>query len=104
VGTAIHTLGKGEVVFPLVVQRWSDPQFGLFSPQGYCYHVIASSGDELLAEEVVWFHNQRGQAEKLIKEPKSGFGMEQMRSGDFSANALWFSMGVPRRWPRCAGS
>jgi hypothetical protein len=23
-----------------------------------------------------------------------GFGMEQMTSGDFSANALWFAIGV----------
>jgi len=30
----------------------------------------------------------------LIKELKIGFGMEQMTSGDFSANALWFSIGV----------
>jgi len=94
VGTAIHTLGKGKAVFRLVVERWSDPQLGLFSPQGYCYYAIASNRDELSAEEVVWFHNQRGQAENLIKELKIGFGMEQMTSGDFSANALWFSLGV----------
>jgi hypothetical protein len=94
VGTAIHTLGKGKAVFRLVVERWRDPQLSLFSPQGYCYYAIASNRDELSAEEVVWFHNQRGQAENLIKELKIGFGMEQMTSGDFAANALWFALGV----------
>ncbi len=94
VGTAIHTMGKTKAVFRLVVERWSDPQLSLFDPNGYCYHVIAGNRDELEAEEVVWFHNQRGQAENYIKELKIGFGMEQMTSGDFSANALWFAIGV----------
>jgi len=94
VGTAIHALGKGKAIFRLVVERWIDPQRSLFSPNGYCYHAIASNRDELVAEEVVWFHNQRGQAENFIKELKIGFGMEQMTSGDFGANALWFALGV----------
>ncbi len=94
VGTAIHLLSKAREPVRLVVQRWRDPQLPLFEPNGYCYHVIASNRDELEAEEVVWFHNQRGQVENLIKELKIGFGMEQMTSGDFSANALWFALGV----------
>jgi len=32
--------------------------------------------------------------ENYIKELKSGFGMEQMPSGDFKANAWWFALGV----------
>jgi hypothetical protein len=94
VGTAIHMMGKAGPVFRLVVERWRDPQLALFEPNGYCYHVIASNRDELEAEEVVWFHNQRGQAENFIKELKIGFGMEQMTSGEFGANALWFALGV----------
>jgi hypothetical protein len=94
VGTAIHIMGKVQEPFRLIVQRWRDPQRLLFEPNGYCYHVISSNRDELEAEEVVWFHNQRGQAENYIKELKIGFGMEQMTSGDFAANGLWFSIGV----------
>jgi hypothetical protein len=94
VGTAIHLLRKAKEPVRLVVQRWRDPQLALFEPNGYCYHVIASNRDELEAEEVVWFHNQRGQVENFIKELKIGFGMEQMTSGDFAANALWFALGV----------
>ena len=43
---------------------------------------------------MIRFHNLRGQAENQIKELKIGFGMEQMTSGDYRANALWFGLGV----------
>jgi hypothetical protein len=94
VGTAIHMMTRAQAPFCLVVQRWRDPQLPLFEPNGYRYYVIATNRDDLSPEEVVWFHNQRGQAENFIKELKVGFGMEQMTSGDFRANGLWFSIGV----------
>jgi hypothetical protein len=94
VGTAIHMMIKSKEPFRLVIQRWRDPQLSLYEPNGYCYQVIATNRDELTAEEVVWVHNQRGQAENEIKELKIGFGMEQMTSGDFRANGLWFGLGV----------
>jgi len=94
VGTAIHALGKKGDPFRLVLQRWRDPQLALFEPNGYCYSGIATNRDDLPPEEVVWFHNQRGQVENCIKELKIGFGMEQMTSGDFRANALWFAIGI----------
>jgi hypothetical protein len=93
VDTAVIQSDKKEAV-RLVVERWRDPQLQLFEPSGYCYHAIATNRDELSPEEVVWFHNRRGQVENLIKELKIGFGMEQMSSGDFAANSLWFSIGV----------
>ena len=94
VGTAVHLVANAHEPVRLVIQRWRDPQLQLFEPSGYCYTVVATNRDELSAEEVVWFHNQRGRAENLIKELKSGLGMEQMTSGDFRANALWFAIGV----------
>jgi len=94
VGTAIHSLQKTEQPLRLVVQRWRNPQPSLFEPQGWYYHVITTNRDDLSAEEVVRFHNQRGQAENEIRELKIGFGMEQMTSGEFEANALWFALGV----------
>ena len=94
VGTAIHIMQKAEEAFRLVVQRWQNPQKDLFSPDAWFYHVIATNCDDLSAEEVVWWHNQRGQAENLIKELKIGFGMEQMVSGSFLANALYFGLGI----------
>jgi hypothetical protein len=94
VGSAIHIMNKTENPFRLIVQRWKNRQMDLFSPQQWCYQVIATNFDELEPEEVVWWHNQRGQAENLIKELKIGFGMEQMPSGAFAANALYFGIGI----------
>ena len=94
VGTAIHFVSKALEAVRLVVQRRREPQLLLFEPSGYHYAVIATNLDEWSAEEVVCFHNQRGQAENLIKELKIGLGMEQMTSGDFLANTLWFALGV----------
>ena len=94
VGSAIHIMNKTENPFRLVVQRWKNRQMDLFSPNEWCYQVIATNLDELEPEEVVWWHNQRGQAENLIKELKIGFGMEQMPSGAFAANALYFGIGL----------
>ena len=94
VGTAIHIMNKTPLSFRLIVQRWRNRQLALFSPEEWCYQVIATNMDELEAEEVVWFHNERGQVENLIKELKIGFRMEQMVSGDFLANALYFAIGV----------
>lgn len=94
VGSAIHIMNKTPFPFRLIVQRWRNPQMDLFRPDEWCYQVIATNMDELAPEEVVWFHNERGQSENLIKELKIGFGMEQMVSGDFLANALYFSIGV----------
>jgi hypothetical protein len=94
VGSAIHIMNKTENPFRLVVQRWKNRQMDLFSPHEWCYQVIATNLDELEPEEVVWWHNQRGQAENLIKEVKIGFGMEQMPSGTLAANALYFGIGL----------
>ena len=94
VGTAVHVMTKKSEPFRLVIQRWRDPQLPLFQKPEYCYYVIATNRDELSSEEVIRFHNERGQAENEIKELKIGFGMEQMTSGDYRANALWFALGV----------
>ena len=94
VGTAIHVMTKVEKSFRLVIQRWRPAQPDLFAPDTWFYHVISTNRDELSAEEVVRFHNGRGQVENRIKELKIGFGMEQMTSGNFKANGLWFAIGV----------
>lgn len=94
VGSAIHIMNNTLLPFRLIVQRWKNPQMDLFSPDGWCYQMIATNMDELEPEEVVWFHNETGQTENLIKELKIGFGMEQMVSGCFFVNAFYFLIGV----------
>ena len=93
VADTVHCMKATEQAFRLVVIRWRNPQRSLFEPEVYSYHCIAVDleGD---VEEVVWQYNSRAQMENYIKELKSGFGMEQMPSGDFNANALWFALGV----------
>jgi hypothetical protein len=46
--------------------------------------VVASNGpqEEKTAHEVLWWHNQRGQAENFNKELKHGLGLEQLPCGD----------------------
>jgi len=49
---------------------------------------------EKTANEVLQWHNQRGEAENFNKELKNGFGMERMPCGQTEANAVFFRIGV----------
>ena len=51
--------------------------------------MIATNREEP-AKEVVALHNQRGQAENIIRELKEGFGMDWMPCGETYANAIFF--------------
>lgn len=101
----VHCMEKTEA-FSLVVMRWTSRQRDLFCGDEYRYHAIATDL-EVEAEEVVvqhqeshpeqacvWRYNERGQMENIIKELKVGIGMEQMPSGSFEANAMYFALGV----------
>jgi hypothetical protein len=105
IAVTVHCMENTEA-FSLVVLRWSNPQRDLFLADEYCYHAIATDL-ELEAEEAivqhqeshpehacVWRYNERGQMENIIKELKVGMGMEQMPSGRFEANAMYFAIGV----------
>jgi len=89
----VHLMSGVKLRFRLVVQRWREPPFNLFEPDGYRRCMVATNRDELSASEVVWLHIKRGRVENYIKELNPGFGTEQMTSGDFRANALWFALG-----------
>lgn len=93
IAETVHTMNDTEKAFRLVVLRWKNMQGDLFNCEGYNYHAIATDL-EFTAEEVVWEYNDRGQMENIIKELKLGIGMENLPSGDFGANSLWFSIGV----------
>src|SRR3990172_194076 len=90
IAEVLHTMQQGKVVFRLIVLRWRERQGDLFT-NTWCYHAIAAGmTDERTAESVVWSYNDRAHVENHIKELKGGFGMEQMPSGDFGANAVYF--------------
>ena len=78
-----------------IVVRWKNPQPSWFEAEGYCYHAVASNREESeSASEVLWRHNQRGEAENWHKELKLELGMEQMPCGQQAANAVFFGIGV----------
>jgi hypothetical protein len=93
VAETIHTMNKGKVAFRLIVLRWKERQGDLFK-DSYCYHCIATGMIEQSTEEVVWRYNGRAHIENHIKEIKSGFGMDRIPSGEFSANAVHFGIGM----------
>jgi len=75
-----------------IVVRWKNPQPSWFEAEGYCYHAVASNREESeSASEVLWRHNQRGEAENWHKELKLELGMEQMPCGQQAAKCglLW---------------
>lgn len=73
--------------------RWPNPQPSLFEADHYCYHELPTNREES-ASEVIWKHNERGNGENWHKGLKIGLGMEQMPSGQFEANVLYFAIGV----------
>jgi len=89
----IHSTNKGNLAFRIAVLRWRDKQAGLFKDT-YNYHCIATNMTAEKKEEVIWQYNERAYIESHIKEIKIGFSMEQMPSGDFGANALYFGIGI----------
>jgi hypothetical protein len=93
IGETIHTMNNTREAFRLIVQRWPKVQAELFDPDPYSYHAIATNREEP-AEEIVYFHNQRGQVENFIKEIKDGFGMEWMPCGESYADAVFFRIGI----------
>ncbi len=77
-----------------MVKREIRRQGGLFEKEGqYFYHALATNWleEEKNTEEVLKWHNQRGQAENFNKELKIGLGMERMPCGQTHANAVFFS-------------
>jgi len=117
IATTVHCMEKTEA-FTLVVLRWKNRQRDLFmfeescGQDDYFYHAIATDlkvdAEEAIRkhqdshlrriprteEGVVWRYNERAEMENIIKELKCGIGMEQMPSGSFEANAVYFAIGV----------
>jgi hypothetical protein len=88
-----HCLGKSKRSFTLIVLRWPNPRPDLFEGQ-YRYHCIATNDYDRATEPVIWFHNQRGNAENYNKEIKIGFGMDYTPCRSVRANAVYFEIGI----------
>jgi len=93
----VHCMNETKKAFRLVVKREMRRQGELFEKEGqYFYHAVATNWleEEKDTEQVLKWHNQRGQAENFNKEIKIGFGMERMPCGQSYANAVFFRIGV----------
>jgi hypothetical protein len=96
-GETVHCMRETKEAFRLVVRREIRRQGELFEKEGqYVYHAVATNWleEEKNTEEVLKWHNQRGQAENFNKELKIGLGMERMPCGQSYANAVFFRIGV----------
>ena len=96
VAETVHSMNKTRKSFRLVIKREPWRQGKLFNKERYYYHVVATNWDEekKTGDEVLQWHNQRGQAENFNKELKIGFAMEQMPCGQTEANAVFFRLGT----------
>ena len=98
IAETVYCMNETKKAFRLVVKREVRRQGELFEERGgsYFYHAVAKNWleEEKDTEEVLKWHNQRGQAENFNKELKMGLGMERMPCGQSFANAVFFRMGV----------
>lgn len=89
---------KTHKAFRLVIKRERKRQRGLFEgeEEQHFHYAVATNWDEgqKSGNEVLQWHNQKGQAENFLKEIKIGFGMERMPCGQREANAVFFRIGV----------
>ncbi len=94
----VHCMEKTKEAFRLVIKREVRRQRELFEgkEEAYFYHVVATNWteEEKSSQEVLDWHNQRGQAENFNKEVKIGVGMERMPCGQSWANAVFFRIGI----------
>ena len=103
----VHTMGKSNHSFSVVVQRalskdkdespdaeTNDDKETLVKSKKYIYRAIAiSENTELTNSEWIHWYNERGEhSENRIKELKHDFGADRMPCQDSSANAFYFSL------------
>lgn len=92
----IHSMNETDHAFRIVVQRWKNPQRELFEQSTPYYYGIATnySEEEKDGEEVIHWHNERGNSENYNKEVKIGFNLDYLPCGEFEANGVWFGLGI----------
>lgn len=96
VAQTVHTMQHSTEAFRLVVKRTRRRhQTDLFDGD-YHYWIIATNipEQEKDAQAIIHFHNQRGEFEKMIGELKAHYGLDHLPCGQFSANSLYFTVGI----------
>ncbi len=81
----------------LVVKREKrTSQLDMFDPSEYRYWAILTNlpSESYNANQVILTHQMRGQMEKSIGELKHHCGLDHLPCGQFSANTMYFTIGV----------
>ena len=95
IAETVHCMNKSEKAFRLIVMRRPQEQDLFENTAPYRYHAIASNrANEDAAATMAWYCQRGDASENRIKELKIGFGMDHMPCGTFSANAVFFAIGV----------
>lgn len=96
VAETVHTMQRCTDAFRLVVKRTRRRnQTDLFDGDHH-YWIIATNipEEEKDAQAIIHFHNARGEFEKMIGELKHHYGLDHLPCGQFSANSLYFTIGL----------
>ena len=96
VAETVHTLEKATKPFRLVVKRTKRRNQDDLFEGNYHYWIIATNipEEEKDAQAIIHFHNGRGEFEKMIGELKHHYGLDHLPCGQFSANSLYFTIGL----------
>jgi hypothetical protein len=91
----------GDVPYRMIVKRKplpedNDEQRRLFNDGRYEYYCLATNfgEEEKSAEEVMRFHNGRGNAENFFKELKNDYSLHHFPCSDFYADAAYFYLRI----------
>ena len=89
-------IGKRNKCRLVVKREEKTSQLDMFDPSEYRYWVILTnlSSETHSANQVILTHQMRGQMEKSIGELKHHCGLDHLPCGQFSANAMYFTIGI----------
>jgi len=93
VSEGVHFVGpeKKGAAYRFVVVRKKNEQLALFPQYEYTYRIYFTNRDRD-KHKLAQLYRKRGDAENVIKEEKEGFGVENILSEDYLANAAIFQL------------
>jgi hypothetical protein len=96
VAETIHVMKDVQQPFRLAVKRTRTTREDDLFTGPYKYWIVATNIPHLErdAQAIIHFQNKRGEFEKMIGELKHHYGLDHLPCGQFSANALYFSIGL----------
>ncbi|MHB8579400.1 MAG: IS1380 family transposase [Ignavibacteriaceae bacterium] len=89
-------IGKRNKCRLVVKREKKTSQLDMFDPSEHRYWAILTNlpSESYSANQVILTHQMRGQMEKSIGELKHQCGLDHLPCGQFSANAMYFTIGI----------